>query len=293
MLLFFFVSGYLIAKLLTETYSGRAEAFIRNRFLRIYPIYWACALFGLAIVAIIPEVAVKTNKAMTLPSNGNTVFANLFIFGLNGSAERILPPAWSLHVELVWYCLLFILYTGFRNLRLLLLVAFLPLPVIWAVFYDAGFYGSWIASGYAFALGALRYETNFNFPKPVEFLALAAVPVILFATPLMFDLSGGNPADLGSWFNLWVAPFVMFVGFGVLLKEAPETASSSWAGSLSYPVFLVHWPCAALATKLGASWGAERFVWATILTLIVSVVIVLYVEHPLKKKRDAIRAAKA
>lgn len=221
---------------------------------------------------------------MTLPSNGNNLFSNVFIFGLNSSKQRVLPPAWSLHVELVWYCLLFIVYTGFRNVRVPLLIAFLPLPVIWAVFYESGFYGSWIASGYAFALGALRYEAKFNIPKRVEFLALAAVPIILFATPLIFDLSGGSPRNLGSWFNLWVAPYVMFLGFGRLLKDAPETASSSWAGSLSYPVFLVHWPCAALATKLGASWGAERFVWATILTLIVSVVIVLCVEHPLKKR---------
>ena len=288
-MMFFFISGYLIAKLLSEAYKDRAKAFITNRFLRIYPIYWACAIFAFVVVLTIPEVAKTTNGAMDLPKTASNLFGNLIIFGQQGNPQRFLPPSWSLHVELVWYVLLFILYTAVEKFRVPVLMSFMIMPFIWAWMSNAPYYGNWIASGYAFALGALRYEFKGKIPTIIEWAAVLALPVILFATPLLFDLKGGSPKDIWSWLNLWVGPYVLFMAFGFFLKSTKKSMMADWAGSLSYPVFLVHWPCAALATAMGAERWLERFLVGTIITLIVSALVVAFVEEPLKARRTAIR----
>jgi peptidoglycan/LPS O-acetylase OafA/YrhL len=131
---FFMISGFYMTMILTEKYHGPGSyrLFISNRFLRIYPTYWAVLLFAFAVNAIIYlvigvgplEAPQKTGVAGLLLLS----FSNLFIFGqdllmylgtlpkgalfftanVHNTSPQLwtflfIPPAWSLSLELMFY----------------------------------------------------------------------------------------------------------------------------------------------------------------------------------------------
>jgi peptidoglycan/LPS O-acetylase OafA/YrhL len=288
---FYFISGFLISNLLTGLYRDRTGAFLANRFLRIYPTYWACAAVALCVVLSIPEEASRANSHMFLPETAHQVFANLAVFGLLREKGAVLaPPAWSLNLELIWYGLLLFAFRALpAGMRTKTLLALLPMPILFAAC-DIEFYKSVIGAGYAFALGALYQETEPTIPRWAERAALAAMPIMMFVLPPMFGLSGKDQLISGASLNLYLFPFVVFVGFGFFLRTKGENRAAYWSGVLSYPFFLIHWPMAAIGLAFGFERYSIEFVaFGLFAAFLASVVVVLLVETPLNTMRVAIR----
>jgi peptidoglycan/LPS O-acetylase OafA/YrhL len=116
--LFFTLSGFLLyrpfaAALLAGTPAPSVRAYLRNRFLRIFPAYWF-ALLGTGLVlrtAYLPALEVE---GRSLASEPGVLAANLLL--VQGYAPGTLltgiGPAWSLAVELVFYLVLPVLAAG-------------------------------------------------------------------------------------------------------------------------------------------------------------------------------------
>lgn len=91
--IFFVISGFIMV--LTTTASGQpysATRFLKRRFLRIYPIYWLCALAYIGIHAL-----------LGIPYG---LSAGEYVGALTlwpGDAPRIIGPAWTLSSELYFY----------------------------------------------------------------------------------------------------------------------------------------------------------------------------------------------
>src|SRR5690606_26435748 len=79
--------------------------FTLNRALRIYPPYWTCAILSLTIVATVPALAEQMNVGLKVPDTAHEMLLNAIIVGHTppGETSRLIPPVWSLHVELVFY----------------------------------------------------------------------------------------------------------------------------------------------------------------------------------------------
>jgi len=131
---FFMISGFYMAMILTEKYQGTGSyrLFLSNRFLRIYPTYWLVMLFSLGVsaltffkmgvgpLAVLRETGFRGALLLTI--------SNLTIFGQDlvmfvGSQPRghlfftpnfhstspqlwsylLIPPGWSLSLELAFY----------------------------------------------------------------------------------------------------------------------------------------------------------------------------------------------
>src|SRR5437868_142228 len=78
---FFCISGFLITMVARGPYEGRPIAFLSNRFLRIFPTYWACLAIGLAIVAVLPQ-STALHPSLRVPDSLHDWLANVAVFGL-------------------------------------------------------------------------------------------------------------------------------------------------------------------------------------------------------------------
>ncbi|MEU4244903.1 acyltransferase [Actinoplanes sp. NPDC026619] len=89
---FFLVSGYVIPlSLAGQTLPG----FATRRFFRLYPVYW----LAFAAFAVVELIVRGSLEGATLPV---VVLNILMLHGLIG-AVSLLPPAWTLSIELLYY----------------------------------------------------------------------------------------------------------------------------------------------------------------------------------------------
>ena len=295
--LFFLVSGFLMTQLLEETYKGRYREFLKNRVLRIYPTYFFAVFAGLLVVLSLPVESRVINPALQLPPDLKSWVKNIFIFGLFGENERLVPVAWSLNTELNFYITFLVISFLTLRIRLVLLIAFIPLPFIY-VFLDKGFYGHYFGSGIAFSIGALFYifRDKVLFPFSLQVSALLMIPIIMFVIPYALDFKSAEIKGIG-WSLHVLILIVAFVAFELFLNKGASPrymAISKFLGDLSYPVFLLHWPSSVLTFHL---FSIEKntlmhLVIAFVITLLLSMVVYFAVERPIMTIRSKIRGYK-
>jgi peptidoglycan/LPS O-acetylase OafA/YrhL len=105
---FYVVSGFLMTSILCETYigpGGRVRYFA-NRFLRLFPGYWFVVLLSLAGLVAYPGYFGNVHSAIRIPQTGYEWLQNATLFDLIYAPLRLVPPAWSLSVEWVFYILI-------------------------------------------------------------------------------------------------------------------------------------------------------------------------------------------
>src|SRR5262245_11571761 len=120
---FFAISGFLVTMIATTTYQGRPFAYLANRALRIFPVYWACLAIGALVLWFVPDVHLSV--ALRWPDTTVQAISQITIFGLPMTDEypKILPPAWSLHTELWLYLVIGLVTAHSPRLTLLLVPA--------------------------------------------------------------------------------------------------------------------------------------------------------------------------
>ncbi|MGI9432920.1 MAG: acyltransferase family protein, partial [Myxococcota bacterium] len=176
---FYLLSGYLMSLVLDRTYAESPRGigrFLANRALRIHPPYWCLLAATLALVTLAPEVAKGLNPVLALPQSAQAWASNLFIFGVHDQPQRLIPPAWSLHVELVFYCAMAL---GLARRRWLAL-AWFAASLAWTL--HANIEGQHFllrylpvqAASLPFSLGACLYHFRGRLAVPAAHLWVAA-----------------------------------------------------------------------------------------------------------------------
>ena len=296
---FYTISGYLITLVVNGTYKGRIGLFFLNRAVRIYPTYWLCLAFSaLVVVSVGPEI-VKLHKGLVLPQGGD-LWSNLFIFGLKGTTIRLLPPAWSLNTELVYYLLMGLLLSHSRIIAatwfcisVLLAMAVLGKP------WEAAYF-NFLFPSLAFATGTcLFYAKDLLAPASTYASWVVFVLCSLFPlAPMLFEKCADIPLlkVVGSTHFLYMSPFVACAA--VIACNNLKIRSRFWkkfdkiAGDMSYPTFLIHWPVAGLlAHHVFGTWQkTPQLAFASLLgTWLVSLLIATTFEHQIAKIRDKLR----
>lgn len=124
--LFFIVSGFYIALILDKSYSTKM-GFYKNRILRLYPIYYITCGLILIQVALFSDLRESLfsfpAKALTFGTIANLTFLGsdwlMFAQWQNGNLHfgdfknselplwnmLLVPPSWSLGIEVTFYCL--------------------------------------------------------------------------------------------------------------------------------------------------------------------------------------------
>ncbi len=248
---FYVLSGFLVTGILNGAYRGRPGAFLANRALKIFPAYYLVAMLTIPVITLLPAGAYHPAWAAT-PSN-HDVLANLLIFPLAWAKEadlRLIPPAWSVGVELVSYALIFL----FVGRRWWLAAAMLAA--------SSGYHAHAIMTGMPWGV---RY-----FPIAAAALPFSIGAAIFFSKSLiargrgwLIGIGGTTwIANLGGMDTSTAAGLTITFGPGFYinlfslatliagLATLPRLAFDDYLGDLSYPLFLLHWLVGFLTTLL-------------------------------------------
>jgi len=308
---FFLLSGFLVTMMVNEVYDDGIRGkclFLLNRFLRIYPVYWVCLKFGIFFLTKAPWEAYHLIHDMALPSA--EWWRQYYIFGqvrLDGTLymPRVLEPAWSLNIELVYY-LVIGLFVG-KSKQLCWCFFGFAFYHLYAVIYhsrDFGYvYFSYLGNAMQFALGTLAYHYRHLFPRwrygGQGTLLLLVTVIVLLPIKIPFLQRYWIEYHYSSLLLfMYIIPTVFWLGQERVKKRGVRWIDilDRWCGRISYPFFLLHCAAGAYVAMrwvhfIGRHW--DVYTLGMLYALFLSILIVIAVELPLESIRKAIRDAAA
>ncbi len=296
---FYTLSGYLMTLVLQQTYGFSVDGLGRyalNRTLRIYPPYWAALLLSVLVVTEFPEACRAIGARLRLPPDAAGWTKNIAIFGLfPPQPSRLVPPAWSLDVELTFYVLMGLLLSRSRAIVAIWLLSSLAY-LGYATAEGWTFYDTWMlpqGSSVAFALGASVYFLRTR-RVPVWLVVLAGA---CFAGNVFFAAAlWGNPRAYGVYVSV-LTSFVLIWGLsGISTPALPSrlVRADRLLGDLAYPIFLCHFQVGALMAHFlfndARPPGPALFLAALPGIHLIALALHYGVEWPVASVRDRVRA---
>ncbi|MCF5233790.1 MULTISPECIES: acyltransferase family protein [unclassified Pseudomonas] len=246
---FYLISGYLITIILNTTYSFNFSSFATNRFLRLFPIYYAVVIITLIAMAITPNPS-QYHNAWTFAGRPIDVIGNILIFPFEfyDSSFRMVPPSWSVAVELVNYFMLWLFVARSKNLAiatLLLSAAYhistFALDMDWTRRYFP-FYAALLP----FSLGACIYflkdYAKLLTTKSIKVATMTALLAWAINLTVCGAFSGLGQNNFNTFFyiNLFSSAALVYLIANSNLQYTFKK-SGKLLGDLAYPMFLLHW----------------------------------------------------
>jgi peptidoglycan/LPS O-acetylase OafA/YrhL len=283
--IFFVISGFYMALILNKKYLKMDNGlwlFYSNRFLRLYPLYWLILILTI-VVSLTGYLFNDSPFFLTHIINGShhpdwigwfiIIFSNLFILlqsalsfitfydgqtflihtnpqAISGNLYSLIPPAWSIGMEISFY-LLAPFYAG-RSWKAVALLFLFCIGVKELIGWSGLAFGPWghrfILSGLIYFIAGVLvykiYEKYFHryYSKRLAIMLLALwIPTTLF-NGYIFQQN----LDLG---------YYIYAVFSAVSIPFIFQLSSSWSwdrfiGELSYPVYLSHYVCIGILSYL-------------------------------------------
>lgn len=290
-LLFFVLSGFVIAEACDVFYPGKPQRFLLNRFLRIYPTYWAACGVAIAIYAWTPPPEFNWNFVL--------IFANLsivFAERLPPSDLRLISVIWAVGIELRFYVLAalvdyldrFFSQRGKLQPGRLMFLAGVIFLALYVYTWTTGFnrfsvfkFAPFFVLGFIYYRW-LRYKSRISILLGVLTLLATLHSYILYnsVTP---------ETDTASTTLVFVAGLVLFAGLACVPSVYRKMEQvDKRLGDLTYSIYLVHWPI-VYAVDQSDLQGYAAFSTALAVSIGLSALIVLTVEKPFLHLRDSIR----
>lgn len=313
---FFMISGFYMALILNQKYvgAGSYSLFITNRFLKLFPIYWivlaGVVLFGayhwlrhgnLGVLSVWSTYALHWTSAAYLALTNLLIFGqdlSLFLkftpdMGLGFTAHfadstprvvqfLLIPPAWSLGIELVFYVMapflvrrsaafLGVLLTASLILRYVILVRMGLANDPW----PTRFYPMELAF---FVAGAICFKAYVAIPWPRIPKKALSVPLLLVLAMTVF----------AEGVNIWAFYACFALAMPFVFQFTKHNAFDRKIGDLSYPMYISHllvlWTLSAsgIFDRLG---GDYRGLLTVVCTAVVSIGL-LWVSRPIENWRS-------
>lgn len=255
---FYVISGYLMTAILNETYRFRFFSFWLNRFLRLYPTYFLVLLFSVFAFLVFPGES-SFHQAWEAKYRFSDALGNALIFPFEfyDASFRIVPPAWSVAVELVNYFLLWAIIARNKQMPSVTLllslsyhVAMLAMGKPWQALYFP-FYAALLP----FSLGAsiYFYRSWLAILTDKQLQHLAAGSAIAFGLCLL----GSGVAELNAIPAFQVLFYLNMVSSAALTAcitckrlSVRYDHFGKQLGDLAYPIFLTHWIVGFIVSKL-------------------------------------------
>jgi peptidoglycan/LPS O-acetylase OafA/YrhL len=323
--LFYLISGFLISYVLVERRSyADIGSFYLNRFLRLYPLYCVVAIVTLVLVAVgLNQQVVSTFENAPWSARFLLVASNLFLFGQDWvmfagvqghelvfatdfhvsdvSLWRglLVPPAWSLGVELTFYAVAPFLLSSRRRLVLALAVSVLVRVFTWVIGIgdsDPWTYRFFPSELALFLTGAVAHQVLLPAYMRWTVGRYALVPqaavLILLSVSLLYSLV---PASSGAKTAVLLPLFVVLMPFAFLFQQ--RSRLDGRIGELSYPVYIVHFLVIellrpTLATVGVRDSGTTMAIAASILSIVLAILLNALVSAPIERLRTNIRSRK-
>jgi peptidoglycan/LPS O-acetylase OafA/YrhL len=297
---FFVISGYLMTAALNEVYAFDGRRFWTNRALRLLPPYYLVCALTMAAVVLAPAPAGDFLKFWREAPNLADLLANVTVLPLQFTYAkfRLIPPYWSVAIEIDMYLLLFLFMSRRMEWAVLALVAGLSFQLV-------SFYSSisWSLSYFTapaavlpFGVGAVLYFLR----RRGRLVSSPRLAAFAFVAWLCNMLAGGALLPEGYIFG--AGYFLDALFFAVVVSGLAGLSSAGVGpvvqridrtlGDWSYPAFLVHWLCAflvAMALPIGEHRGWLLLAAASPVVIIASIGLTALNDKYLEPLRDWVR----
>jgi peptidoglycan/LPS O-acetylase OafA/YrhL len=244
---FYVISGFLITFTLTRNYSrdfGGVRNFYRNRFIRIFSLYWPMVLLSFLLVDGVWQQFVSANfldqftGLLLVGMDWNLAFASFPAPNWN-AAIASLHQAWTLGAELTFYLAAPLLLRSWKAAFVLLLASFGLRAAIVSMM-GPGLHSIWT---YHFA------GTTFGFFLLGHLICLAGGRWPLLTTPwlgvgmLICSLAamtfGGSYVPFDG-LRFWLSVLLFTISLPGLFNATKGIRWMNRVGDLSYPIYLIH-----------------------------------------------------
>jgi peptidoglycan/LPS O-acetylase OafA/YrhL len=265
---FLFISGISIG----YSYFNKEEGFLKRRFLRIYPLYFFAALFGIFLQYYFgthhqfPGVGMKASGQLTSLAN------LLLLQGIAAITISYNGPLWSISVEFFFYLMVPLLFRiQLRYVYLILICSMIFFTFQESITSEIALYGARMALyAWPFILGFLISAKN-KIKVTIPFLIIGTASII-YNDNLM-------PENL-SWLTYVSVVLIVFFSLFVNINLTDKTKRVfNFLGDISYPMYLFHMPLYFLLSYLGLH---EAYMF-TLLVIIIVVPINYVFDDYLKK----------
>lgn len=293
--LFFLISGFVLG----QVYEPRIRAgmtvlqFMRNRYIRLYPLYivgllvgaasaLATMLVGHGALGPVSFIIALLSGVLLLPSPTWTV------------SQDVMPlnfPGWSLFFELVANLLMVLVGQRLTDRLVLAIITVSGLVLLGGTFVGSPFGGeSWPTFfwgfpriGFSFFLGLLIQRRHWGRHRRTHlaWLVIAAPVVVMSLAPAQ----GGALLDIAML--VAIAPAIVWVGANV---EPRNATLFTWLGDVSYPVYVLHIPILSIIWRVGLfyhhpvqEYAPALGVGYLIVTLAVSWLLDRYYDRPVRR----------
>lgn len=272
-LVFFFLSGFIVVEAADSVYAGRPVAFLTNRLLRIVPLYTSVVIVSFVVLHALGELFPlmdEQGRAIGNPLTWRNFGANLLlIVPLPGrfAVETDFPVlriAWALRVELAFYVVVALLLIPgrvnrgiqFQNVFNAAATALLAMSIYHFLFRPA-----WNPlvhfAPYFCAGGAFHFVLRGSwYARGLLIAAIGTSAVFAF-----FQLDDGAATALRTSIGATTLFMCLVASCMALGAQTAKSPIDRVLGDLSYPVYVGHWlPLLVLASVgqvYGLSMGAK------------------------------------
>ncbi|HNB54473.1 MAG TPA: acyltransferase [Anaerolineales bacterium] len=308
---FYVISGYLMTLILQERYgySSRGRSiFAINRFLRIYPQYWASASVSVLLIYLLGNEFVRhINTTIFLPKTPLAIGQNIFLAFLawepGNVIPRLVPPTWTLTVEIIFYGLIGAgISRSFTRTKIWFsfsVVYVIGSYVIGLPWVDR--YAPCLAASLPFSMGAGIYFLTTEHSRASKLLL--KIPASLWflftlGNCLLFGRVPINSAlgEVGFYFNLIFCTLLVYrVAQGGKIFPLCEKLDRQ-IGNFSYPIYILHAQAGILASFLFFDQGDTSLIHrlvnlltAFVILFFLSQIFIIVLDNPIHRIRTKLK----
>lgn len=242
---FYLISGYLMALILNDVYHFKFRSFLVNRLLRIFPAYYVVSAMVLLTILIFPESR-SYHVAWNVQTRPSDLLGNLLIvpFEFYDHSFRLIPPTWSIAVELINYFLLWLFIARNRTttiIALLLSITFHCLSILNGHASFETVYFPFYAAILPYSLGSGIYFLRDRFSSLTHICPyrLTLIVIIMWLLNMAMPVFYTSLLLLSFYLNLGIVAVLVFIL--ARLQHDKFRIIDKFLGDISYPIFLLHY----------------------------------------------------
>jgi peptidoglycan/LPS O-acetylase OafA/YrhL len=303
---FYILSGYLMTYIMHNTYGYSIKGVLQysmNRFLRIYPVYWISCIISLLVIYYVGENYTKLfYPDIYFP---NSYFASirnaLIFFPIYHATPKLIPPAWTLTVELFFYVAIGLGVSKNRIITLswfsfsliyTIIINILGLSLTFKYFFFP-------AASLPFATGAMIYHWRAYLSPLVTYIG-ANMRLYLLIGIVVCDIVNyklaysHNAFDSYHYYINYVSQTLIIFILSSIDKPIPSLKMiDKIFGDFSYPIYLIHFQAGIITVVLSSYLGINLVMPKISLALLsiplilgVSWFLIIFIERPMNVLRD-------
>ncbi len=237
--IFFIISGYIMVFITKDMHQkpNSVKTFLKNRFVRIVPLYWFYTLVALAIFIMMPE---RVNSA----GGGTDILKSFFLLPLKSSENYLVGVGWTLHYEFLFYILFSFALLFNRRVGIIAVETIIISLLFGSIFISMDglnyiFYTFLNDIFIEFALGIVLYFILLKFKEINKNISILSIIIGIY---LFYYLHTGN--SITGIHHIDTGTSAFLICFGVVSLEnfwrKREFKLLTTIGNASYSIYLLH-----------------------------------------------------